>query len=85
MSGKLVRIIKGTGDECLRSVQFILISLKIVPALTRVDPADSQDLLVQSSNWFGFNSVQFTIWLIILQQVPFWNKFCKKKFAGTIL
>ena len=42
------------------SVQFIPLSSRTLPTLTRTDLADLQGLLVQSADWFGLSSVQLS-------------------------
>ena len=42
------------------SIQLVQFSSQTLLALTQIDLADFQDLIVQSSDWFGISSVQFS-------------------------
>ena len=60
LSGSLFSAVQVTGTKCLHSVQFIPLNSQALPDLTRIDLTDLQSHLVQSPNWFGINSVQFS-------------------------
>ena len=62
LSGKFVEFNSGHRGQLppFSSVQFISLSSRTLPALTCIVLADLQGLLVQSSNWFGISSVQFS-------------------------
>ena len=62
LSGKFVQFSSWQRGQVppFSSVQFTPLSSRTLSVLFRIDLADLQGLLVQSFNWFGIDSVQFS-------------------------